>query len=78
MLKPSFVVFAYLRAAAPAADPETKHQERQFLLKFFFFGYHISNLGRQKAAAKRWRNYASIPVWVDFIRTEDMSWYLVL
>ena len=35
VLKPSFVVFAYLRAAAPAADPETKHQERQFLLKFF-------------------------------------------
>jgi len=40
----------HIRAAAPAADPEIKHQERQFFF-LHFLKYQISNLGTQKITA---------------------------
>ena len=73
-------IYIYLRAAAPAADPETKHPERQFFLFLscsFFWISHFKSW-KTKNRRKTLEKLCCPPVCVDFIRTEDMSWYLVL
>ena len=64
-----------LRAAAPAADPGINHQER------CFFSLAFLNIKPQILEHEKSPQTLEKPccprVWVDFIRIEDMAWYLV-